>query len=168
LNNDGFFGADVMKLEDFVCFEATVPQLQQSDRDGVIKELVLSLEKAGGLGKGESDEIAAEVIKRENEASTGMGKGVAMPHVKHNTVKDVVAAVGLSETGIDFMALDKEPVYSVILLISPLDDPDKHLRAMETVFRHLQKEKFRRFLRMCRDSKQIHELLVEADEDPSL
>jgi mannitol/fructose-specific phosphotransferase system IIA component (Ntr-type) len=66
------------------------------------------------------------------------------------------------------MALDKEPVYSVILLISPEDNPDRHLQAMESVFRHLQKEKFRKFLRMCRSSEQIHELLVEADEDPSL
>ena len=157
-----------MKLVDFVCFEATVPELQQHDRDGVIKELVLSLKKAGGLGKGNSDEIAAEVIHRENEASTGMGKGVAMPHVKHETVKDVAAAIGLCSSGIDFMALDKEPVYSVILLVSPVNDPDRHLQAMKTVFRHLQKEKFRRFLRMCRDSKQIHELLIEADEDSSL
>ncbi|UCF16171.1 MAG: PTS sugar transporter subunit IIA [Phycisphaerales bacterium] len=157
-----------MKLVDFVCFEATVPELQQRNRDGVIKELVLSLEKAGRLGKGNSDEIAAEVIRRENEASTGMGKGVAMPHAKHETIKDVVAAIGQSSLGIDFVALDKEPVYSVILLLSPVDDPDKHLQAMETIFRHLQQEKFRRFLRMCRDSEQIHELLVEADEDPSL
>jgi mannitol/fructose-specific phosphotransferase system IIA component (Ntr-type) len=168
LGKNGFFGADAMKLVDFVCFEATVPELQQRDRDGVIKELVQAMKKAGRLGKCKSDEIAAEVIDRENEASTGMGKGVAMPHVKHKTVKDVVAAVGLSSSGIDFMALDKEPVYSVILLVSPVNDPDKHLRAMETVFRHLQKEKFRRFLRMCSDSEQIHELLIEADEDPSL
>lgn len=157
-----------MKLVDFVCFEATVPELRQSDRDGVIEELVQSLEKAGGLGNGSSDEIVAAVISRENEASTGMGKGVAIPHVKHDAVKDVAAVVGLSSSGIDFMALDKEPVYSVILLVSPMDDPDKHLQAMETVFRHLQKEKFRKFLRMCRDSKQVHELLIEADEDPSL
>lgn len=157
-----------MKLVDFVCFEATVPQLQQRDRDGVIDELVSSLDKSGKLGKGNGEEIASEVILRENEASTGMGKGVAMPHAKHSAVHDVVAAIGLSSTGIDFMALDKEPVYSVILLVSPQDNADRHLGAMESIFRHLQKEKFRKFLRMCRTSEQIHELLAEADEDPSL
>lgn len=157
-----------MKFVDFICSKAIVPELEHSDRDGVIKELVLSLDKAGMLGKDNREEIATAVINRENEASTGMGKGVAIPHVKNKAVKEVVATVGLSSSGIDFMALDKEPVYSVILLISPVDNPDKHLQAMETVFGHLQKEKFRKFLRMCHDSKQIYELLMEADEEPSL
>ncbi len=157
-----------MKIVDFVCFEATAAQLQQSERDGVIGELVSLLDQAGKLGKGNCPEITAEVIRRENEASTGMGKGVAMPHAKHSAVADVVAAIGISSEGIDFVALDKAPVYSVILLVSPLDDPDRHLEAMESVFKHLQKEKFRKFLRTCRSSEQIRELLMEADEDPSL
>lgn len=153
---------------DFVCFEATIPELQQHDRDGVIAELVSSLDRAGKLGKGNCEELTAAAVSRENEASTGMGKGVAMPHVKHEVVSDVVAAIGQSSAGIDFLALDKEPVYSVILIVSPADDPDKHLQAMEAVFKHLQQAKFRKFLRMCRDSEQIHDLLIEADEDPSL
>ena len=156
-----------MKLIDFVCLEATITELQASDRDGVIEELVMSLDKAGKLGKGKSRDIIREVIKRENEASTGLGKGVAVPHVKHKAVKKIVAAIGQSSAGIDFFALDKQPVYSVILLISPSEDPDKHLQAMESVFKHLQKERFRKFLRQCRSVEQIEDLLIEADEDPS-
>jgi mannitol/fructose-specific phosphotransferase system IIA component (Ntr-type) len=157
-----------MKFADFVCFEATIPELRAHDRDGAIAELVLSLEKAGRLGKRECEEVTAEVIKREKEASTGMGKGVAMPHVKHEAVEDVVAVIGQSGAGIDFFALDKQPVHSVILLISPVDNPDRHLEAIESIFKHLQRERFRRFLRLCRGSEQIEELLIEADEDPSL
>lgn len=157
-----------MKFADFFCFEALVPELEAGDRDGVIKELVSSLDKAGKLGKGKAKEIARAVIKRENEASTGMGKGVAVPHVKHKVVKDVVAAVGLSSAGIDFSALDKQPVYSVILLVSSVDDTDKHLQVMEHIFRHLQQEKFRKFLRQCRSREQIEDLLKEIDENPSL
>jgi len=141
--------------------------LRAGDRDGVIAELVSSLDEAGKLGRNKCQEITAEMIKRENEASTGMGKGVAMPHVKHDVVTDVVAVIGQSSAGVGFFALDKQPVYSVILLVSPVDNPDKHLQAMESVFKHLQQEKFRRFLRMCRSSEQIRELLIEADEDPS-
>ena len=157
-----------MKFADFVCFKATVPELQARDRDGAIAEIVSSLDKAGKLGKGKCKEITRAVIKREKEASTGMGKGVAVPHVKHKLVKDVIAAIGLSSAGIDFSALDKQPVYSVILLISPADEPDKHLQAMENVFRHLQQEKFRKFLRQCRSPAQIEDLLREADENSSL
>ncbi len=157
-----------MKFADFVCFKATIPELQARDRDGAIAELVSSLDKAGSLGKGKCKEIIRMVIEREKEASTGMGKGVAVPHVKHKVIKDVVAVIGQSGAGIDFSALDKQPVYSVILLISPVDDPDKHLQAMESVFRHLQHEKFHKFLRQCRNLEQIEELLREADENPSL
>ena len=157
-----------MKFRDFVCFEATITEFQASDRDGAVVELVSSLDKAGRLGNGKCQEITREVIKREKEASTGLGKGVAVPHVKHKAVKDVIAAIGQSSTGINFFALDKQPVYSVILLISPADEPDKHLQAMESIFKHLQQERFRKFLRQCRTTKQLEDLLIEADEDPSL
>ena len=154
-----------MKFADFVCFKAAVPELQARDRDGAIAELVSSLDKAGKLGKGNRKGITRAVIKREKEASTGMGRGIAVPHVKHKTVKDVVAVIGQSSAGIDFSALDKQLVYSVILLISPVDNADKHLQAMECIFKHLQHEKFRKFLRQCRSLAQIEELLREADEN---
>ncbi len=157
-----------MKFADFVCFEATIPELQARDRDGVIVELVSALDKAGRLKRGSREDIIKAVIGRENQATTGMGKGVAVPHVKHPAIKDIVAAVGQSSAGIDFSALDKQPVYSVILLISPVDNPDKHLQAMETIFRRLQQERFRKFLRQSRSLEQIEGLFMEVDENPAL
>ena len=155
-----------MEFADFVCFDALFPELKAQDRDGAITELVTALDKAGRLGKNNSQEIIKAVIKREKEASTGMGKGIAVPHVKHNAVKDVVAAVGNSSAGIDFSSLDKQPVYSVILLISPTDNPDRHLQIMEHVFKLLQQEKFRKFLRQSQTAEQIESLLRETDENP--
>jgi len=157
-----------MKFADFVCFEATIPELQAKDRNGAIVELVTSLDKAGKLKRGSREDVIKAVIEREKEASTGMGKGVAVPHVKHPAVKDVVAAIGLSSAGIDFSALDKQLVYSVVLLISPADNPDRHLQAMESIFRRLQQEKFRKFLRQSRSSEQIEDLFREVDENPAL
>jgi mannitol/fructose-specific phosphotransferase system IIA component (Ntr-type) len=157
-----------MKFTDFVCFETIIPELEAKDRDGVISELINALDKAGRLGKGNGEKITRAVIKRENEASTGMGKGIAVPHVKHKSVKDVLAAIGQSSKGVDFAALDKQPVYSVILLLSPAEDPDKHLQAMEKIFRHLQQEKFRKFLRQSQTAAQIEDLLKEADVNPTL
>lgn len=154
-----------MKFAEFVCFDATVPQLQADSRDEAITELVEALEKAGKLKKRIAKDIAKAIIKRENEASTGMGKGVAIPHVKHKSVENVIGVVGLSGAGIDFFALDKQPVHSVILLVSPVDDPDKHLQAMENIFRNLQQEMFRKFLRQCGDAEQVKDLFIEADED---
>ncbi len=157
-----------MKFVDFVCFEAIIPELQAKDRDGVIAELVSALEKAGRLKKPSREKIIKSMIERENEASTGIGKGIALPHVKYPGIEDVVAVIGQSSTGIDFSALDKQPVYSVILLISPVDNPDKHLQAMESVFKRLQQERFRKFLRQSRSAEEIEELLKEVDENPAL
>lgn len=157
-----------MKFADFVCFEAIIAELKAKDRDGVIAELVSTLYKVGRLGKGNCEEIIKTVIKREEEGSTGMGKGVAVPHAKHKAVKDVVATVGRSSVGIDFSSLDKQPVYSVILIISPVDNPDKHLQVMESVFKHLQGEKFRKFLSQSEKAEDIEDLLREVDENPSL
>ncbi|MHC4335693.1 MAG: PTS sugar transporter subunit IIA, partial [Planctomycetota bacterium] len=118
-----------MKFEDFVCFESVIAELQSGDRNRVIGELVSALNVAGRLGKGSCQGLIKAVIKREDEASTGMGKGIAVPHVKHSSVKEVVATVGKSKAGIDFAALDKQPVYTVILLVSPADNADLHLQA---------------------------------------
>ena len=155
-----------MKLADFICFDAVVPQVESTDRDGVIGELVSALVKAGKIKSAKRDEVTAAVIKRENEASTGIGKGVAVPHVKHSAVNKIVGTIGRSSVGIDFAALDRSPVYIVVLLLSPQDNPDRHLASMENIFRHLQRDNFRRFLRQASTKEAINELVLEADELP--
>ena len=152
-----------MKLSDIVCFEAVVSQLESVERDGVIAEMVGALDKAGKLVKAKPDEIIRAVIERENEASTGIGKGVAVPHVKHSAIEDVVAVIGGSSEGIEFSSLDKQPVHSVILLLSPEGNPDKHLQAMENIFRNLQKEDFRKFLRQATTAEAIKDAIVDQD-----
>ena len=153
-----------MKLSDFVCFDAVKPQLDASDRDGAISELVEALAAAGKIPSKSTNKITKAVIKRENEASTGIGKGVAVPHVKHAAVKDVVATIGCTGQGIDFSSLDKQPVYSVILLLSPADNADKHLRAMGNIFRNLQNNDFRSFLRQARTLEQIRDVIFDTEQ----
>jgi mannitol/fructose-specific phosphotransferase system IIA component (Ntr-type) len=153
-----------MKLREFIVTEAIVPQLGATDRDGAVRELVTSLAKAGALPEDAVDEIVGAVIKREQNGSTGFGKGVAVPHVKHPKVKRMAGTVGRSAGGIDFAALDHQPVYSVFLLLSPENEPQQHLQAMNIVFSNLQKDMFRRFLRQAETREGIVELLDEADQ----
>lgn len=153
-----------MRLSDIVCNAAVIPEMEASERDEVIVELVTALAKAGKIDQVKCKAIANAVIKREKDASTGIGKGVAVPHVKHKDIKDVVVAIGGKSDGIDFSSLDKQPVYSVILLLSPAVDPDKHLQAMENIFKNLQKEDFRSFLRQARTEQTIMEAVKFGDE----
>ena len=152
-----------MKLTDFVVTEAILPQIESTDRNGVIAELVDSLVKAGVCPAEMRDTVVNAIVEREQKGSTGFGKGVAVPHVKHPEIKKMAAAIGLSQKGVDFNALDKSPVYSIVLLLSPEDTPDEHLQAMETIFSHLQKETFRRFLRQATTIEEVTDLLQEAD-----
>src|SRR5213593_821105 len=153
-----------MKLKEFIVAEAIVPELKASDRDGVIRELVQSLAAAGAAPMDAVDEIVAALVKREQNGSTGFGKGVAVPHVKHQKVKKMSGAVGRSAAGVDFAALDHQPVYSVFLLLSPENQPQQHLAAMNSVFTNLQKDMFRRFLRQSTTREAILDLLDEADQ----
>ncbi|MBI1372624.1 MAG: PTS sugar transporter subunit IIA [Phycisphaera sp.] len=152
-----------MKLGDFIEPKAIVPQLQSTERDDVIAELIDSLVAAGALAESLRDEVVKKVLEREKHGSTGFGKGVAVPHVKHSEITKMAATIGVSAQGVDFKALDKAPVFSIVLLMSPAESPDEHLQAMENIFRNLQKDTFRRFLRQASTTEEILDLIHEAD-----
>jgi mannitol/fructose-specific phosphotransferase system IIA component (Ntr-type) len=153
-----------MKLNEFIVPEAIIANLAATDRDGAIRELVTSLSKAGALPASAVDEVVAALIKREQNGSTGFGKGVAVPHAKHSKVTKMSGTVGRSEAGLDFTALDHQPVYSIVLLLSPEAQPQQHLQAMNIVFSNLQKDMFRKFLRQSTTREAIVDLLEEADQ----
>ena len=153
-----------MNLTDFMVPDAIVPEVQSETRDEVIRELVEVLAGTGHVPGDCIEEIVSKLVERENQGSTGIGKGIAVPHIKHTSVKGIVGTIGCSKKGIDFSSLDKQPAYSIILLLSPAGDADKHLQAMENIFRNLQNDDFRRFLRQAQTVEQIKEIILEADE----
>ena len=152
-----------MKLRDIVVEKAIIAPLKATKRDDAIRELVESLASSGAVPASLSDELAKAVIKREKKGSTGFGHGVAAPHVKTPEVQRVFAAVGIAPGGLEFQALDKQPVHVVFLLLSPEDRPEEHIDAMECVFGVLTQDKFRRFLRQAKNPAEVWGLLEEAD-----
>ena len=153
----------VMKLMEFIVADAIVPELAATTRDEAIRELVSSLGAVGAIDTGAVDDIVAALVKRENTGSTGFGKGVAVPHVKHSSVTKMTAVVGRSVGCLDFAAFDSQPVYSIFLLLSPDNAAQQHLQAMNIIFSNLQKDMFRRFLRQSDSKQKIVDLLEEAD-----
>ncbi len=141
-----------------------VPELDATDRNGVIRELIQSLAEHGAIERDDVETIARATIARENQGSTGFGKGVAVPHARHQRIDKMVATIGRSSHGVDFAALDRAPVYTVVMLLSPESAPEDHLAAMERIFRYLQRENFRRFLRQAETREAIVDLIAEADE----
>ncbi len=154
-----------MKLADFVCNDAIRAQLVSEDKEAVIRELVAALVEAGRIAESDSEDIVKAIIKREELGSTGIGRGVAVPHTKHPSVDRLVGTVGVSHGGVDFDSLDGEKVQLLFLLVSPPDRPGDHLRALENISRQLRDDMFCKFLKQSKTSEDIGQLLEEADNN---
>jgi PTS system fructose-specific IIA component/PTS system nitrogen regulatory IIA component len=154
-----------MKFADFVCREAVRADLAAVEKEGVIREMAQALLDAEKIAKNEYESIVKAILKREELGSTGIGRGVAVPHTKHPGVDRLVATVGVSRDGVDFKSLDGEKVHLYFLLISPPDRPGDHLRALENISRQLRDDTFCKFLKQAKTSEEILHLLDEADNN---
>jgi PTS system fructose-specific IIA component/PTS system nitrogen regulatory IIA component len=152
-----------MKFADFIQVEAIKADVVADDKEGVIRELVESLVQAGVIRQDDLEGILQAIMKREELGSTGIGKGIAVPHTKHPSVSRLVGTVGVSKDGVDFNSLDGERVQLFFLLISPPDRPGDHLRALENISRQLRDDTFCRFLKQSSAAADIRQLLDEAD-----
>lgn len=153
-----------MKLSDFVVRDAIVVDLQATGKEEAIREIIRSLVQAGALPEADADGVARAIMNREELGSTGIGQGVAVPHTRHQKVDKLVGTVALSRKGVDFAALDGEPVDILFLLVSPPNQPGDHLRALENISRHLKDERFVNFLRQAKNRQDVEELIDEADQ----
>lgn len=154
-----------MKFSDFVCSGAIKPELAAQDKEGVIRELAGALVAAGEVAEEDLEGIIGAIMKREELGSTGIGRGVAVPHTKHPSVEKLVGTVGVSSDGVDFSSLDGESVQLFFLLVSPPDRPGDHLRALENISRQLRDDMFCRFLKQAKNVEDIQTLLDEADNN---
>lgn len=154
-----------MKFADFVSSKAIRPNLASSNKDEVIREMTSALVEAKEIAEDEMESIIKAIAKREELGSTGIGRGVAVPHTKHPSVDHLVGTVGVSVEGVDFKSLDGEKVQLFFLLISPPDRPGDHLRALENISRQLRDDMFCRFLKQSKTSEDIWQLLEEADNN---
>jgi PTS system nitrogen regulatory IIA component len=152
-----------MRMSDFVVRDAILPELAATTKEGVIREMVESLRSVGYFKGTDPEDIVKAILKRELLGSTGIGRGVAIPHTKHNSVDRLIGTVALSKTGVAFDSLDGEPVYVFVLLISPQDRPGDHLRALENVSRSLRDDAFVRALRTAKAREEVWALLDEAN-----
>jgi fructose-specific phosphotransferase system IIA component len=154
-----------MKFADFVSREAIRGNLAATDKEGVIREMAQALLNADKIAAGEYESIVKAILKREELGSTGIGRGVAVPHTKHPSVERLMGAVAVSPEGVDFSSLDGEKVHLFFLLISPPDRPGDHLRALESVSRQLRNDTFCKYLKLAKKAEDVVLLLDEADNN---
>ena len=154
-----------MKFSDFICRDAIRTQLEADEKEAVIRAMATSLVEAKRIQEKDYESIVEAILKREELGSTGIGRGVAVPHTKHPSIDKLVGTVAISQQGVDFDSLDGEKVHLLFLLVSPPDRPGDHLRALENISRQLRDDTFCRFLKQSKSPEDVWQLLDEADSN---
>jgi len=136
---------------------------QATEKEAVIKEMVCALKDARKINSKDVENVIKSLMKREELGSTGIGKGVAVPHTKHDCTKKIIGTIARSKQGVDFNALDGESVHLFFLLLSPNDSAGLHLAALERISTVIRDNDFRRFMREANGKAGMIEILKEGD-----
>lgn len=155
---------DWMKLTDFVVRDAILVDLQATTKEEAIRELIRGLRTAGVLDESNLESVTRAILSREELGSTGIGMGVAVPHTRHAVADRLIGAIGISRKGIEFQSIDHAPVNLLFLLISPPSQPGDHLRALESISRHLKNAEFVSQLRKAATPGALYRVLEDADQ----
>ena len=153
-----------MQFRDFLVRDAIIGDMMSSTKNEAIAEMTDALIKARVISQELRQSVLAALLDREKLGSTGIGQGIAIPHAKHPSIKHLIGLFARRREGVQFDALDGEPVHLFFLLLSNQESAAQHLEALAYVSKHLREEIFRRFLLTARDVREIIELLDEADQ----
>lgn len=151
-----------MKIMDFLDKKAVKLDLESIEKEDVLKELVDVLADVHDIG--DKKTVVKALVERESLGSTGIGQGIAIPHGKTDKVKELVAVLGISQKGVNFEALDGEPVYIFFLLVAPKDTAGPHLKALAQISRLLRDTYFCDLLKRCKSADEAYEL-IQREED---
>lgn len=153
-----------MKVLDFLSKKAIKANLAATSKEDALKELVELLISAGEIAKKDCAKLIESLMARESLGSTAIGHNVGIPHAKSDCVKRLIAALGLSQKGVDFDSLDGEPVFIFFLLIAPQDSAGPHLKALARISRLTKDKYFRDSLRQAKDEKTLLRIISQEDE----
>jgi len=141
-----------------------IPALEATEKREVIRELLECLCRNGTLHKKEMAGLERALVRREELGTTGIGRGLAVPHAKHAAVQGVVGVFGRSFKGVEFEALDGQKVDLIFLLVSSPDAVEGHIEALRKITALFRDHEFCSFLRRARDAGELAELFREADQ----
>ncbi|HJM82222.1 MAG TPA: PTS sugar transporter subunit IIA [Nitrospinota bacterium] len=150
-----------MKIIDFLKQENCIVSLTGKTRDDILIELTEHISNTGEISN--KDNVLTALLEREKLGSTGIGNNIAIPHAKIADVQDLVAAFGISREGIEFAAVDNQPVNLVFLILANSDSSSKHLKALARISRLLKNDMFHNQVINAKSSSEVYNLIEEED-----
>jgi fructose-specific phosphotransferase system IIA component len=154
-----------MNILDILTRKAIKVPLDAADKKGAIDELVNLIADAGLITQPEA--LRMVVWEREQQRTTGIGEGLAIPHGKSNSSKSLVIAIGRPAQPIDFGAIDNKPVKLIVLLASPPDKTSDHIQALGKISRLMADPKFRAAAYAASNADDLYQLFVKAEKEKS-
>ena len=152
-----------MTLANLLSEEQIIPEMVATDRWQAISEIVDRLVATGHLKASHREDAIAVLRHREENISTGIGFGLAIPHASCDSVTEVTACVGRSKAGIDFESLDGKPVHIILLFLVPKDQLQTHLRTLAAIAKFLNDPSVRSELNAAPDTKSILGIFEKKD-----
>ena len=137
--------------------------LDSNDKDSAITELVDMLDASNQIE--DRDTVLEAVLIREQTRSTGIGSGIAIPHGKCNGVKELVMAIGVANTPIEFDSIDQKPVSIIVLLASPIDRTGPHIQALARISRLMLDDKFKDQLQNANSAEEAYDLINSKEHE---
>ena len=150
-----------MKILEFLDPAAITVDLKKQTKPEVVAELCELLSHTSKIN--DPGSVARVLMERETLGSTGIGQGIAIPHGKSDRVSALAAAVGISKKGVDFEALDGEPVHIIFLLVAPKDSAADHLKALARISRLLKDKFVRAALKEVKAPQDVVKIINEDD-----
>jgi len=136
--------------------------LDADDKDEVFEEMVDQFCQVTKYNNRE--EILAGIHEREDKMSTGINKGIAVPHGKSDILENIYGILGISRKGIDYDALDGQPVYLVFMLLAPRKDSEKHLRLLKRLAELLDNPEFPAELLKQNDPQSVYKVIRKYED----
>ncbi|MGP3778746.1 PTS sugar transporter subunit IIA [Halanaerobium saccharolyticum] len=146
-----------MEVNEFINQNLIKMNLTSEDKDSVIKEMIEIMAENEIIT--DKEEVIKKAMEREEKGTTGVGKGVAIPHVKSSAVKRPAVAFGRSEKGIDYGSMDEKPSYLFFLITVPEESHDEHLKLLAKLSRNLIHDDFRNSLLEAKDEEEVMSVL---------
>ncbi len=148
-----------MEISDYISERQIITGLSPADKKETLSQLLLPLIRVKKISPRSKKKILKALLDREKLGSTGIGKGVAIPHVKLGIIKKPLLVIGRSDKGIDFDAIDGELVYTILLILSPKDGNGLHLKIMARLSKLLKDKFLLNKLKGAKTPRQIKEIM---------